>query len=174
VIERPPIGNRCSLPVMRRLIPFALGSAIVVLGGAFVLGHGTASRSPAIKHSCSAADRQFLQTVSSNMTQLSFWSDQLSSGGTAPSVVIKQANAEAAQIAATRPSDPTFHRAQGMLRIMLTEYGRAIQAKAHGHSGGRHMGLSWQFAYDVHDLLAGAQPQLAPLGCDPAPLFATT
>jgi len=150
----------------------AICGAVVLLGGAFVLGNGTPAAG-AVRHTCSAPDKQFLQTVSMNMTQLGFWSDQLASGDTPAGVVVKQAFSEADQIGATRPTDPTLFRARGMLRVMFGEYGRAIRAKTRGGDAGRHMGLSWRLAYHVHDLLADAQPQLSQLGCDPAPLFKT-
>jgi hypothetical protein len=148
--------------------------ALVVLAGAVALTNATEPSRRSVRHVCSAADRQFVQTVGSNMTQLSFWSGQLASGETPPGVVVRQAFAEAAQVAATRPEDPTFVRAQGMLRVMFQEYGRAIRARMHGRPGGTHMGISLRLAYDVHDVLAEAQSELAPLGCDPEPLFHTT
>jgi hypothetical protein len=160
---------------IRRLIPTILLCTVLVLGGTFLLGTTTAPTAQgAVRHTCSAPDRQFLQTVSMNMTELGFWSDQLASGETPAAEVVRQAFAEAAQVTATRPVDPTLARAQGMLRVMFQEYGRAIRAKMHGRPGGTHMGLSWRLAYDVHDVLADARPALAKLGCDPAPLIGTT
>lgn len=154
---------------IRRLVSISLCCAIVVLGGAFVVG--TATSYPTLAHTCSAPDRQFLQTVGSNMTQLGFWSDQLAAGQVGEAVVVRQAFAEAAQVGATNPTDPTLFRARGMLRVMFSEYGRAIRARGHGADGSAHLDLSWHLAGDVHDLLAAAQPQLASLGCDPAPLL---
>lgn len=160
---------------IRRLIPTILLCTVIVFGGTFLLAATrTTTAHGAVRHTCSAPDRQFLQTVSMNMTELGFWSDQLASGETPPGEVVRQAFAEAAQVAATRPIDPTLARAQGMLRVMFQEYGRAIRAKLHGRLGGAHMGRSWRLAYDVHDVLAEAQPQLAGLGCDPAPLIGST
>ena len=159
---------------LRRFLAVAFCGAIVFLGGAFVLGNGTSSAG-GVTHTCSAPDRQFLQTVRMNMTQLGFWSDQLSSGETPPGVVIKQAFSEADQIAVTHPTDPTLFRARGMLRVMFAEYGRAIRAKTHGgDAAGRHMGLSWRLAYHAHDLLAASQQDLDRLGCDLQPVFATS
>ena len=50
-----------------------------------------------VTHTCSVLDRQFLDTVSSNMTQLTYWSDALVANDVEPAVVIKQARAEAAK-----------------------------------------------------------------------------
>ncbi len=171
-MEPPRRGGRCERDVEAGgLIPIALACTLAVLGGAFALD--TAHAGPSTRHTCSAPDRQFLQTVDANMTQLGFWSQQLGSGQIAPGVVVRQAFSEAAQIGATFPTDPTLFRARGMLRVMLQEYGRAIRARSGGSgAAGRHMGLSWQLAGDVHELLAAARPQLAALGCDPQPLLA--
>ena len=55
----------------------------------------------------------------------------------APGVVIKQAKAEAAQIDATRPTDPTLEQTRGLLRSMFTAYAHAIYAKTHRRQRGR-------------------------------------
>jgi hypothetical protein len=125
-----------------------------------------------VSHTCSLTDKQFIQTVRSNLTQLAYWSDALLKADVDPKVVVKQAKAEAGQIDATRPSDPTLEQTRGLLRSMFTAYGRAVAAKIHGGNAGIPMHTAYTLANNVHDLLAGAQPALAARGCDPAILLA--
>ena len=124
-----------------------------------------------VSHTCSAADRQFLNTVSSNMTQLAYWSDSLVQDDVAPGIVVKQARAEARQVDQTRPTDPTFEQTRGLLHGMFTAYAHAIHAKTHGGNAGVPMRTAYMLANGVHDLLAAAQPELAARGCDPAILL---
>ena len=157
---------------IRRLIAATLACAAVVFGVTFLFGSGRAQAGQRqVTHTCSAPDRQFLDTVSTNMFQLAYWSDALVHDDVAPGVVVKQARAEAAQVDATRPTDPTFEQTRGLLRAMLTAYAHAIAAKMHGGNAGAPMRTAYLLANAVHDLLAGAQPELAARGCDPALLL---
>jgi len=157
---------------IRRLIAATLACAAVVFGVTFLFGSGRAQAGQRqVSHTCSAPDRQFLNTVSSNMTQLAYWSDALVHNDVEPGVVVKQARAEAAQVDATRPTDPTFEQTRGLLRAMFTAYARAIALKTHGGNAGAPMRTAYTLANGVHDLLAGAQPALAARGCDPALLL---
>lgn len=157
---------------IRRLIAATLACAAVVFGATFLVGSGRAQAGQRqVTHTCSAPDRQFLNTVSTNMFQLAYWSDSLVHNDVEPGIVVKQARAEAAQVDATRPTDPTFEQTRGLLRSMLTAYGRAIAAKMHGGNAGAPMRTAYLLANAVHDLLAAAQPDLAARGCDPALLL---
>ena len=157
---------------IRRLIAATLACAAVVFGATFLVGSGRAQAGQRqVTHTCSAPDHQFLNTVSSNMTQLAFWSDSLVQNETGPGIVVKQARAEAAQVDATRPTDPTFEQTRGLLRSMFVAYARAIHAKYHGGNAGVPMRTAYMLANGVHDLLAAAQPELASRGCDPAMLL---
>ncbi len=157
---------------IRRLMVATLACAAVVFGGTFLVGSGRAQAGERhVVHTCSAPDRQFLGTVSVNMTQLAYWSDSLVHDDVAPGVVVKQARAEAAQVDATRPTDPTFEQTRGLLRSMFTAYAHAIAAKMHGGNAGVPMRSAYTLANGVHDLLAAAQPELAARGCDPALLL---
>lgn len=157
---------------IRRLIAATLACAAVVFGATFLVGSGRAQAGQRqVTHTCSAPDRQFLNTVSSNMTQLAYWSDALVQNDVAPGVVVKQARAEAAQVDATRPTDPTLEQTRGLLHAMFSAYARAIVAKTHGGNAGAPMRTAYVLANAVHDLLAGAQPALAARGCDPAMLL---
>ncbi|HEX7526461.1 MAG TPA: hypothetical protein VF327_09145 [Gaiellaceae bacterium] len=149
-----------------------MACAAVVFGATFLVGSGRAQAGQRqVTHTCSAPDRQFLNTVSTNMFQLAYWSDSLVHDDVAPGVVVKQARAEAAQVDATRPTDPTLEQTRGLLRAMFTAYARAIAAKMHGGNAGVPMRTAYVLANDVHDLLAGAQLELASRGCDPALLL---
>jgi len=157
---------------MRRFIVVTFTCAVVVFGATFLVGNSRAQAGDRqVTHTCSAPDHQFLNTVSSNMTQLSFWSDSLVQNETGPGVVVKQARAEAAQVEATRPTDPTFEQTRGLLQRMFIAYARAIHAKFNGGNAGVPMRTAYLLANGVHDLLAAAQPDLASRGCDPAILL---
>ena len=109
---------------IRRLIAATLACAAVVFGVTFLVGSGRAQAGQRqVNHTCSAPDRQFLSTVSTNMFQLAYWSDSLVHHDVAPGVVVKQARAEAAQVDATRPTDPTFERARGLHLMPMARYG---------------------------------------------------
>jgi hypothetical protein len=151
---------------LRRLTIATFVVSAAVLGVSYFLSNGHA-QSGRITHTCSAADKQFIDTVSSNMTQLSYWSDSLVSGDVDPPTVVHQAKAEADQIAATRPTDPTLGQSRDLLKGMFTQYAKAVEAKYDGGDAGVYMGLSYTLANEVHNLLVGAQPALAAKGCDP-------
>jgi hypothetical protein len=140
-----------------------------VLGISFFLSNGHAQVK--VVHTCSVADKQFIDTVSANMTQLSYWSDSLVSGDVDPPVVVHQARAEADQVDATRPTDPTLDKSRFLLKGMFMQYAKAVQAQIDGGNAGVYMGLSYTLANEVHDLLIGAQPVLAAKGCDPTRLL---
>jgi len=157
---------------MRRLIVVTFTCSVVVFGGTFLVNSSRAQAGQRqVTHTCSAPDRQFLNTVSSNMEQLQYWSDSLVQEDVAPYIVVKQARAEAEQVAATRPTDPTLEQTRGLLHGMFTAYARAIHAKYHGGNAGVPMRTAYMLANGVHDLLAAAQPALASRGCDPQMLL---
>lgn len=157
---------------IRRLIAATLTCATVVFGATFLVGSSRAQAGQRqVTHTCSATDKQFIQTVQMNMTQLAYWSDSLVHEQVAPGIVVRQAKAESEQIAATSPSDPTLEQTRGLLRSMLMAYSHAVAAKMHGGNAGIPMRTAYTLANSVHDLLTGAQPALAARGCDPSPLL---
>lgn len=159
---------------IKRLTAATLICVSLVLGISMLVGAGKAQSSggPARTHTCSAADKQFLQTVESNMTQLGYWSDELVSGDVAPGVVIKQTHSEAMQVDATSPTDQSLSTARSLLRKMFLEYGAAVKAKALGNSPGRHVQTAYSLANAVHDLLVAEQPEMSSKGCDLSALLA--
>jgi hypothetical protein len=156
---------------LRRLIAATLVCASVVLGLSFLMGSGQASTRAAAKDTCSAADKQFLTTVSSNMTQLGYWSDSLTSGDATPALVIKQARAESNQVAASTPTDPSLLTSRSLLRKMFLEYAAAVRAKALGNSPGNHVRNAYTLANGIHELLLQAEPGMTAQGCNLAPLL---
>jgi hypothetical protein len=116
-------------------------------------------------------DKQFLQIVSQNMTQLGYWSGELLSDDASPSLVIKQAKSESQQVQQTRPTDPSLKESRSLLGGMFAEYAAAVHAKAHGGDAGKHMGRAYEFANYIHDVLVAAQPTMTPMGCDVSPLL---
>jgi hypothetical protein len=153
-----------------RLIVVTLLCATAVLGASTLAGKAGA-QSRKVSHTCSAADRQFINTVSQNMFQLGYWANELQSDSGTWREVVKQSIAESAQVEATRPTDPTLEKTRPLLQSMFHAYARAVRAKARGGNAGIPMGIAYQMANDVHDLLAAAQPALAGKGCDPTVLL---
>jgi hypothetical protein len=156
---------------MRRLLAATVVCASAVLGMALVVGSGHAASGHTVDHTCSATDRQFVQTVSSNMQQLDYWARELGSKDATPMEVIKQARSESLQIEATSPSDPSLRATRSLLGKMFLEYALAVKAQALGGDAGRHMGVAYELANYVHQVLVDAQPVLLPKGCDLAPLL---
>jgi hypothetical protein len=156
---------------LRRLIAATLVCASVVLGISFLMGSGQAASAPIGTHTCSVADKQFLDTVQSNMTQLEYWSDSLTSDDVAPAVVVKQSRAEARQVWASTPTDGSLLTSRSLLRKMFLEYALAVQAKSQGRSPGTHVQNAYRLANGVHQLLVNAQPGMTAKGCDLVPLL---
>jgi len=154
---------------LRRLTVATLACAALVLGASVLLSSGRAQGGAS--HTCSALDKQFIQTVSSNMDQLAYWADELRTDDVSPAVVIRQTHSEADQIEATGPTDPTLAMTRKLMHTMLVEYSRGLYAKFHDGDAGVHMQLSYTLANSVHDQLVGAEAPLAAKGCDVAPLI---
>jgi len=155
---------------LRRLIAATLACAAFVLGASVLLSSGRAQGGAS--HTCSAPDKQFIQTVSWNMDQLAYWADELRTDDVTPGVVIQQTRSEADQIEATGPTDPTLAMTRKLMHTILIEYSRGLFAKFHNGNAGVHMQLSYTLASSVHDQLVGAEAPLAAMGCDVAPLLA--
>jgi transposase-like protein len=156
---------------LKRLSAAMLATSALVFGGSVLAGQGRAQPAKPVTFICSAADKQFITTVSTNLTQLSYWSDALVSHDVELSVVAQQAKSEAVQVGQTRPQDRTLRATQGLLGSMFVEYSKAVSATAQGRSGDKHMMTSWRLAHAVHDLLLGAKGGLGAQGCDVSPLL---
>ncbi|HZS23356.1 MAG TPA: hypothetical protein VFA30_00085 [Gaiellaceae bacterium] len=158
---------------MKRLTAATLATSALVFGASVLVGSSRASGIARPAYTCTAADRQFIQTVSSNMFQLSYWSDALTSQDADADTVATQAKAEAGQIGATRPVDRTLGATRALLQSMFMEYSKAVGASASGKDGSAHMKNAWRFAADSQHLLAGAKNGLAAKGCDVSPLLSS-
>jgi hypothetical protein len=148
-----------------RLIAATLVCSAFVLGVSSMATNAGASGDK-LSHTCSLADKQFVQIVSSNMMQLGYWSDQLLKHESTPAVVVRQVKSGSGQVDSTRPTDPTLQKTRPLLKAMFLNYAKAVYRQAHGGNAGRPMGVAYQLANDVHALLADAQPELAAKGCD--------
>lgn len=148
-----------------------LATSALVFGASVLVGSSRASSGASVSFLCSAADKQFIDTVSSNMMQLSYWSDALVHQDADPTTVAQQARAEAAQVSATRPEDRTLHATRDLIGSMFVEYSKAVATSAAGRDGSVHMKSAWRLANASHKLLAGARTGLGRQGCDVSPLL---
>jgi len=155
---------------MKRLTAATLALSALVFGSSVLVGQSRASSGARVSFVCSAADKQFISTVSTNMFQLGYWSDALLHHDVVADVVVKQARAESAQVDATRPQDRTLHATRDLLSSMFLEYSKAVSAPAGGDAR-RHMQAAWGLANASHQLLLGAKDGLARQGCDVSPLI---
>src|SRR4051794_4477851 len=110
----------------KRLSAAMLATSALVFGASVLAGQGRAQSAQPVRFVCSAADKQFITTVSTNLTQLSYWSDALVSNDVEPNVVVQQAKAEAVQVGQTRPQDRTLFATRGLLGSMFVEYSKAV------------------------------------------------
>jgi hypothetical protein len=156
---------------MKRLSAATLACSALVFGGSVLAGNSRASSGAQVSYVCSAVDKQFIATVSTNMTQLGYWSDALVHNDVKPDVVVQQALSESGQISATGPEDRTLNATRDLLTSMFSEYSKAVAATMKGHDGTHHMQNAWRLANSSHKLLTGAQSGLAAQGCDVSPLL---
>jgi hypothetical protein len=158
---------------LRRLTAATLACSALVFGTSVLVGQSRAQAGSQVSFVCSPADKQFITTVTSNMVQLSYWSDALVHHDVASDVVVKQAAAEASQVHATRPVDRTLHATRDLLGSMFLEYSKAVAMTAKGHDAKVHMDNAWRLARSSHDLLLGAKDGLGRQGCDVSPLLSS-
>jgi hypothetical protein len=138
----------------------ALFAAVVLLSG------GGRARSATIQHTCSATDRQFINTTQLNMTALGVWSDDYRAGEATASQVIAEARNAATRVQKLQPSDPSLQKTKSLVAGMLTEYGRAMTAKTKEKDAAPHMYRAYGLANFAHDVLTDAAPELRKRGCD--------
>lgn len=157
---------------MRRLIAALLSLVVLaLLGLVFLTPRGEARAQIARTHTCSATDRQFIETTKLNMTILGYWSQSLVGGDADPHQVVAQARSVTKQIHVTKPTDPSLEQTKTVLEAMLGEYTLAVQAEMRSRPAGQHMMKAYALANSAHDVLQDAQPALTSLGCEVAPLL---
>ena len=132
---------------------------------------GGNSNAAAVRHTCSATDRQFLGAAQLNMAALGTLSQDYLQGDAEADDVILQADAAVTSLVNTNPSDPSLSKTRTILRAMFLNYGRAIRADKRHHDPGKYIYRAYGLANFAHDVLAQARPALAERGCDVSPLL---
>jgi hypothetical protein len=151
--------------------PAAAGLALAVFAtGALVLLHGGNGRA-AVRHTCSATDRQFMNVAQLNMAALGSLSQDYLHGDAKPADVVEQTKTATYQLGNTNPTDPSLSKTRAILRAMFLEYARAIRADQHHKDPGTYIYRAYGLANFAHDVLAAAQPGLMKRGCDVSPLL---
>jgi hypothetical protein len=126
---------------------------------------------PALVHTCSATDRQFIEAARTHMTALQLWSEQYQSGDAGADEVIGQAGDAAKIVRGLGPTDFSLQQTQRLVIGMLGEYAKAVQADARHGDAGPHMYRAYGLANYAHNVLARAERPLDKLGCDLRPLL---
>src|SRR5919106_3087321 len=128
----------------------ALFAATVLLTG------GGRAESATVAHTCSATDRQFIRQAELNMVALGLWGQQYREGEVTAQEVVAEARSAAKRIDHLRPSDPSLKRTRALVSGMITEYGRAMLAKAKEREAGPHMYRAYGLANFARDVLVDA------------------
>ena len=126
---------------------------------------------PNLVRTCSATDRQFIESARTNMTALELWSEQYQSGDATGGEVSGQARAAAKIMRGLGPTDSSLRQTQRLVVGMLTEYAKAVQLQERRRDAGPHMFRAYNFANYAHTVLVRAEAPLAQLGCDVRPLL---
>jgi hypothetical protein len=155
---------------MRRIGLTAAGLLAMVTIALALVTSGRARPNLAI-HTCSATDRQFIETARTNMTALGLWSEQYESGDAGGAELVKQARAGAKIVRAAGPTDSSLQQTRRLLVGMLTEYARAVQLQDRHGDAGPHMYRAYGLANYAHTVLMRAEQPLFKLGCDIRPLL---
>jgi hypothetical protein len=151
-----------------------IGVIAAALVLAFAIGFGVRGlgTEEALAHSCSATDKRFIKTATTNMTALGIWADGYRNGEISADEVASQARAAARRVVYVKPRDPSLREAQRLMDAMFTEYGEAVVLAAEERTrAGRHMHRAYGLANFARDVLVDAQPELARHGCDVGPLL---
>jgi hypothetical protein len=143
-----------------------IAAGLALFGAVILLSGGGRARSATIEHTCSATDRQFINTTQLNMTALGAWSDDYRAGEATASEVIAEARKAATRVQTLQPSDPSLQKTKSLVAGMLTEYGRAMTAKTKEKDAAPHIYRAYGLANFAHDVLTDAAPELQKRGCD--------
>jgi len=138
------------------------------------LSYAATSRAKApepLTHNCAVTDRAFIEAAETNMTAISLWGQQFLDGDASAGDVEAQAGRAAKIVGAATPTDPSLTQTRQLLVAMFTEYRKAMEQQARHRAAGRYMFHAYGLANLAHDVLVDAQPPLAALGCDVAPLL---
>ena len=154
---------------MRRLALTAAGLLTAVSLALFLATSVRANAS--VRHTCSATDRQFIDTAKTNIAAIGLWGQEYLHGDARPGEVVSEAKQAAKIVMGTAPTDPSLSTTRSLLNGMFTEYGKAVHARAKHRDAGPHMYRAYGLANYAHGVLAKAQPPLFRLGCDLTPLL---
>jgi hypothetical protein len=155
-----------------RLVRIGLTAAgLLVLAVALALATSGRARSTNLVHTCSATDRQFIETARTNMTALELWSEQYQSGDASESDVVGEAHNAAKIMRGTGPTDYSLQQTRRLVVGMLNEYAKAMQVQEKHGDAGPHMYRAYGLANFAHGVLLRARPPLTKLGCDVQPLL---
>jgi hypothetical protein len=160
--EEKGVKPRFSAAAGLVLAIFATGSLVLLFGGN---GHA------AVRHTCSATDRQFMNVAQLNMAALGSLSQDYLHGDAKPADIVEQTKTATYQLGNTNPTDPSLSKTRAILRAMFLEYARAIRADQHHKDPGTYIYRAYGLANFAHDVLAAAQPGLMKRGCDVSPLL---
>jgi hypothetical protein len=147
-------------------------AAVLLAMVAIALALVTSGRArPNLVRTCSATDRQFIESARTNMTALELWSEQYQSGDATGGEVSGQARAAAKIMRGLGPTDSSLRQTQRLVVGMLTEYAKAVQLQERRRDAGLHMFRAYNLANYAHTVLVRAEAPLAQLGCDVRPLL---
>jgi hypothetical protein len=158
-------------PTMRRIVLYGIG---LILASLLALSYAATSRAKArrpLTHNCAVTDRAFIEAAETNMAAISLWGQQFLDGDASAGDVAAQAGRAAKIVGATTPTDPSLTQTRQLLVAMFTEYRKAMEQQARHREAGRYMFHAYGLGNLAHDVLVDAQPPLARLGCDVAPLL---
>jgi hypothetical protein len=148
----------------------AAAGLLAVLLLALTLATSGRARSNTV-HTCSATDRQFIETARTNMTALELWSEQYQSGEATEEDVVGQARAAGKIMRGTGPTDYSLQQTRRLVMGMMSEYAKGVQLHARDRDAGPHMYRAYGLANFAHTVLVRAERPLAKLGCDVRPLL---
>ena len=151
-------------------IALTAGGVLVVLLLALTLVTSGRAR-PNMVHTCSATDRQFIETARTNMTALELWSEQYGSGEASKGDLVRQARTAAKIVRGSQPTDFALQQTRSLVAGMLVEYAKAVQLQGKHRDAGPHMYRAYGLANFAHAVLVRAQRPLDHLGCDVRPLL---
>ena len=154
---------------VRRLGLTAAGLLVIVTVALALVTNGRAK--PNLVHTCSATDRQFIETARTNMTALELWSEQYQSGDASAEDVIGQAYTAEKIMHGTGPTDFSLRQTQRLVIGMLTEYAKGVQLHERKRDAGPTMYRAYGLANFAHTVLLRAERPLDKLGCDVQPLL---
>ena len=154
---------------VRRLGLSAAGLLVIVTVALALVTNGRAK--PNLVHTCSATDRQFIETARTNMTALELWSEQYQSGDASAEDVVGQAHAASKIMRGTGPTDFSLRQTQRLVSGMLNEYAKGVQIHEKHRDAGPTMYRAYGLANYAHIVLLRNQRPLAKLGCDVTPLL---